>query len=349
MIFGYILLIIYILICFISFSKTKLSIDLSKKLYLGLGIMLVLIITFRPSYMPDYEGYASKYYSPSLLIREVEPAYYLIVTISRFLFGNHLLMFFIYGVIAVCITMLSIKKQEKVLGTICLPIIVWLSYMFIYQDMIQIRQAVASALFLFSLQYIQNKDYKRYFLINTLGVLFHYTALITFPIYLLSTTKQYKVFYISLIPISYLIYYSGLGIVNFLAYIDIDFVRDAYMHKATSLINTGDVALINKRQIIQITLCLLMWLNSNKIVAHTPEALIWLKIYTIAISIFIVLFDIPDFASRLNVILMIVEIFCLPVAFMSMKRKTLGQVLLIGVEIIFFYNYYNSFVLGRTI
>jgi len=197
---------------------------LSKKIYFGLGIILVLIITFRPDYMPDYEGYVRGFYTTSN--RELELTYYLIASVAHFLGDSYFVFFFIYAVIAVYIVMLSIRKQEGVLKTVCLPIIVWLSYIFIYQEMIQIRQAVASALFLFSLQYIQTKDYKKYFLINTLGVLFHYSALITFPIYFLSTTKQYKVFYISLIPISYLSYYSGMGIVNYIAYIDIDFVRN---------------------------------------------------------------------------------------------------------------------------
>lgn len=340
MLCAYLLLTLFLLILYLAYANQKLNSFSSQYfiLYIFIGILLIIATTFRPEVMPDYDNYAYAYRMGST---RLEPTFIIIREIGHIFTNSHLIMMFIYASISITITMIAIYKNSP---TLWYSMLIWLSYIFILQDMIQIRQAIASAAFLYSIPYIESRNLKKYIIINLLAACFHFSALAVLPLYFLSPHKKYTIFYISLIPISILLFLSNMKIVFLIENINIDFIAQLWSTKANTLQETENVTLFNKRQIIQYCLCIFLWCKINKITTIYPSALIYLKIYTIAIATFILFFDIPDIASRLNVLFIIVEIIIVPITIISLSPQSFWKLLTIGIATLFFTTYYYRYV-----
>ena len=336
---------IFILTLFLASvnHKTSSFSSIYTLVYCIIGLLLVMAVITRPSSMVDYSNYVEAYIKGS---NRFEPSFSIIRNISLTFTDSHLLMMFIYGSISISITMVAIYKNSY---TLWYSVLIWLSYIFIIQDMIQIRQAIASAIFLYAIPYIESKQIKIYILLNIIAILFHYSALAFLPLYFLSPQKSYKLFYTLLIPVSYILYFGNTQLIYILQNIDIDFITNLWNTKVNTLEVTEDVNLYNKRQIIQVAFCTLLWINVDKITKTIPSALLYLKIYTIAICTFIILYDVPDIASRLNVLYIIVEVIIVPIAAITLKPQFIWKIIILLMAIVFFTTYYYRYVLSSIL
>lgn len=211
--------------------------------------------------------------------------------------------------------------------------------------MIQIRQGVASSIFLYSIKYINSREFGKYFLWNIIGATFHISALAVIPLYLLGLIGLHKKLFIMLIPVAYCLFFLNLGIVYLIQYIQIDFIQSLWITKSTTLSATENVNLFNLRQLLLICLCLLLWFRIDFIVSQWPACLIYIKIFTVSLVVFILFFDVPDIASRINVIYSITEVFAMPALLYSSRNKKLNKSMVLMVSLIFFMTYYTRFVL----
>ena len=341
MLCAFLLLTIFLLIIYLAYANKRLNSFSSQYLilYVIIGMLLIIATTLRPEEMVDYDNYAYAYRMGST---RLEPTFIILREIGHFFTNSHLIMMFFYALISITITMIAIYRNSP---TLWYSMLIWLSYIFILQDMIQIRQAIASATFLYSIPYIESRNFKKYAICNIFAACFHFSALAVLPLYFLSPHKKYTLFYISLIPIALLLFLSNMKIVFLIENINIDFIAQLWSTKANTLQATENVTLFNKRQIIQCLLCTFLWCKINKITEIYPSALIYLKIYTIAIATFILFFDIPDIASRLNVLFIIVELIIVPITIISLSPQFIWKLLTIGIAILFFTTYYYRYVI----
>ena len=340
------ILLLLLFACLVTLVLYKNGLEIEKPdqhIYIVTWLLVILIVLFRPSNMPDYSNYVDAFLYGE---ERMEFATSALVSIARFFSDSHLVVMFFYDFLAVTITMFAIKKNSHFIWG---AILVWMSYMLIIQDMIQIRQAVSSAIFLMSVPCIYQKNLKGYLQLNFIGVFFHYSAIAVFPLYFISSKKRYKWFYLLLIPISYITYFMGMQVAYIIEHINIDFINALWLSKSTSLNNTEDVNLFNSRQIIQILICYSFWFNIDKIESMIPQTLLYLKIYTIGIAVFILFFDVPDIASRINVLYMVIEILLIPMLILVPSKRILGFCLFLFVILTFFATYYFRFVFTNAI
>ena len=340
MIAAIILLFIYCLFLSLALANKKLYLT-SYKFYhqcLFIGLLLVFVIIFRGEWLPDYTPYCEAFYHGD---SRLEIMWGIIRSLTLWTGSPHAL-FGIYGAIAVFFTLSGIFRQSK---TIVFSILVWLSYLYIIQDMIQIRQGVASALFFYSIRFITEKRWKPFIALNLIGATFHVSAIAVLPLYFINTQKLQSKFYLFLIPLSYCLYFFKLGIVYLIQFIPIDFIQFLWETKSQTLDVTAGVLLFNFRQIAMVSICIFLWFHIKRILAFYPSCIVHLKIFTIAIAVFILLFDVPDIASRINVIYTSAEIIAIPAAMYAFKRLNLGKLAVAGISVIFFFTYYSRFVL----
>ena len=311
---------------------------LNKKDYLIITCFLIFVCTFKGYWLPDTIPYIESFFQGDSRM-EVMWSIFRGATLWT---GNPSSIFFIYSLIAVTLTIRFIKKYSS---SPILSLLIWMSYIFIIQDMIQIRQGVSSAIFLNTIPFIRKRNWKKFFGFNIIGVLFHISALTVLPLYFINVRKLHKRFYLWMIPACYFLYFAKLGVVFLIQYIQIDFIQALWITKSTMLDVTEGVNLFNIRQIILVSICIFLWMNIEKIHRASPNSVIYIKIFTIAISTFIILFDVPDIASRINVIYSVSEIIAIPALLYVPHQRIYGKIVVLGISLLFFSTYFTRFVL----
>ena len=96
--------------------------------------------------------------------------------------------FFIYPelyllVIAVITMFLIYKSLTKHCVYPLLGLSVYLSRFFISRNMMQIRAALAIAIVLFALKYIQNREFRKFIIVVISATIIHYSSIIAIPLY----------------------------------------------------------------------------------------------------------------------------------------------------------------------
>ena len=123
-------------------------------------------------------------------------------------------LFFIYAFLSIPIRLGAIWKMSK------LPLLtlsIYISFYYQLHDLIQIRCAVASALFLYAVYYYAEGKRLIAILFILLGAIFHYSALAGLVIFLFSN-KELNIWWQCIlylvIPICFIFYFAGLDITS---------------------------------------------------------------------------------------------------------------------------------------
>lgn len=116
----------------------------------------------------------------------------------------------LFAILGVGIKMIAIKKNSSVFF---LSIILYVSYLFLMQEMTTIRVGIASAIFLWSIPDFENKNYKFFFIKLLVCFFFHSTSIVLVLAWLVLQLKiNIKYLYIAII-ISFI---SAMLKINFL-------------------------------------------------------------------------------------------------------------------------------------
>lgn len=139
------------------------------------GIVMIIVAGTRSIYdTPDSDNYEIMYYSINSTEDDIrEPSMvYLSYYLNQLGLGVNAL-FFAYALMSIPLRLGAILKFSP------LPILtlaIYISYFYQLHDLMQIRCAVASALFLFAIYYRAEKKWWRAVLLILVGILFHYSA-----------------------------------------------------------------------------------------------------------------------------------------------------------------------------
>lgn len=200
-------------LCLSSFEERLNERD--KKLsYILLGIVMILIAGLRiPTETPDSESYELMYYGKTLNL--VEPTF---ILFSNFLLDLSLgvnALFLTYAAISIPLRLVAIWKLSNLpLLTLC----IYISHYYLLHDIVEMRCAVASALFLLAIYYRLEQKTILCLLCILCGFFFHFSALVGMVILFMNNkpikTWQCIVLYL-IIPIGIIFYFSGLDISQF--------------------------------------------------------------------------------------------------------------------------------------
>lgn len=208
------LVLLYIICLSLAFVEERL-VDMDKRLlYAFMGVVMILIAGLRePGATPDSDVYEAMYYSKATLL--VEPSFtFLSDFYLSMSFGVNAL-FITYAAISVPLRLNAIWKLSS------LPILtlsICISHYYLLHDVVQMRCAVASALFLLAVYYKLERKITYSLLCIFLGVFFHYSAIVGLIIYAIDNkplkSRHYYILHL-IIPIGIAFYFSGMDISQF--------------------------------------------------------------------------------------------------------------------------------------
>lgn len=325
-------ILLFFLFCFFLIVQQNytLKFNLSSSVIFFISIFLVLITISRPSTLRDYSNYSDFFYQKGEDRFEIT-AYFL-----RSISPNFLVFLFLYAFISITIKLFAIKENTTFHS---LSIITYISTSYVLHDFIQIRVSCAIAIFLYSIKYLYNKKYFKYFLCIVFAFLFHKSALI-FMVFPILNSRKFSTFFWGLCVLSsYCFYFINFDILTILNLI---LPQENYIFVTILKHMTDRTNVFNINQIIRIIIFIYFLLNLKR---FDSTKYILLKIYAISIIALPFFGNIPVLGYRLSEMLGTVIIFLLPEIITVSKNKKIGYFFfIIFVGMLFFLNnIYNNF------
>ena len=163
---------------------------------------------------------------------------------------------------------------------------------FFYDTFISLRQSITIAIFLYSMHYIQDKNWKKYFIACSIACLFHNGALILFPIYFINKITLTKsllikvnIIFVPTVVLSF-INFPILRYFDFVIYL---FSDATVINKVKSIIYGGEISSIGIFHTIEYFLLMsLVIYFFNKIISMDRNAEFIVKLFVILIPLFTV-------------------------------------------------------------
>lgn len=305
----------------------------------AIGFFCILIISFRGGHVDkDYESYKEVFDRQGFDIR-IEPTFLMIkYLVSTLLQNRFIFVIIIYAFLAVTIKFYGIIKISEFWF---FSVLVYLSNIFIIQDMTQIRAGVCASILLLSIIPLRNKNNLGFFLLATLACLFHYSGLIIFFFWFLDGEKLNRKFWYLFIPVCYMAFLLHLNLSTLSRLIPIASVQaklDVYFllqKSATAL----KVNIFSTLILIRILLAYFFMYKIDFLHSKNRYAIVAVKIYMISIGIIIIAADVSALAFRLNELLSITEIVVIPLLIYLFKPKLIGELLVIlfAIMLVFFH------------
>lgn len=186
-------------------------------------VLLAIVAGFRDIYKwPDTVVYAISFwdYTPTFWDFSIPDKpygfpelgfYFLEVFVKTFTSNETVFFLFVSG-----LTFYFLHKDIKQFSVFPLiGLCAYVSRFFIGRNFIQIRAGLAYAIVLLSIKYIQEKDWKRYFLIVFIAWMIHRSAIIAVPLYFICNWMKLKKWHvIVLLVFSFIVGIFGQGVVH---------------------------------------------------------------------------------------------------------------------------------------
>lgn len=336
----FLLILVYVICVFFSFSKisrttySTVSGQLCKKkaniieyIHWFLLPLLIFIVVTRPDTLPDIIPYREtiQYY----LNNRWEPSFNFIRYIGWKTSDPVGTVFLIYAILSVTGRVYYIKKISPFFWG---SMVVYIGYYFIYNDMIQIRAAVATMLLYPIMISARNRKFKRFTFLVFLSTLFHYSSIVYFVIYLLNADSIKKWQWIGVIFICYALAITGLYITPIIGYIGWEPVNSLFIHYYSDSIIEENVNIFNIVHLGQVFCALFMLFIVDKIKYVSPFLIVALKIFVIGLCIKTVFSDLPVVANRSSELFTSIEVFLIPTALYGFFKK---QLLYVTINILY--------------
>lgn len=270
-----------------------------------------------------------------------EPLFILLQHITRYIadetfFGREIFL----GTISALVCYLTFSTIDKVSENKFLSLIVFLFLGFYTFHFNGARQAIAIALFFYSIKYILNGNLKKYLIIVFLGFLFHKTMLITVPFYYIFRRKFTPVIVILVVLFTIVAALSLTTIVEYATGLD-----ERYKSYANTESAGGGLVSVLFFTVI------LIWLYVSKKINKISVKLYDISLLGMLIAVCVGWLSItlslnPSGILRLSVYFTQFMMFSLPMSIFSFSKRTIRDILLFLFflfSVIYFYMTTSSF------
>lgn len=333
---GYIILVIFIFTAFLCYIE-----DYIKKyrlpLYLLIGLILILVAGLREVGIdpdsPNYE-YTYQHYYTNNALEGVEYSYILLSSIFNKLTSDVHIMFLFYAAVGICLKFLAFRKYNI---SYFLPVLVYISFYYELHENTQIRTCILSGLLLLAIISIAEKNKKKAIILLLIGAFFHVSAILLLPLVFLSNnplSRKQKIICASLIPLSYIIYFSGMSLIM---NTNIPYIGDklAMYQKGVEkgMLNVS-INVFSPLQLFTILLYYLTLYFHDTIIIFNKYTPLLLKTATIGISAFATFAILPVFAQRVSYLFNIVNIILYSSIMFTVKQKWIGITIVVLISLV---------------
>lgn len=323
---GYIILVIFIfttILCYLEDNIKKYRLPL----YLLIGLILILAAGFREVGIdPDSENYEYTYqhYFADNAKNGVEYSYIMLSSFFSMFTSDVHIIFLFYAAVGICLKFFAFRKYGI---SYFLPVLVYISFYYELHENTQIRTCIVSGLLLLALIEVAEKNKKKAIILLLLGSFFHTSALLLLPLVFLSNkplSKKKKIICAALIPISYVVYFSGMSLIM---NTNIPYIGNklALYQKGVEkgLLNVS-INVFSPLQIFTIFLYYFTLYFHDTITIFNKYTPLLLKTASIGISAFAAFAILPVFAQRVSFLFNIVNIILYSSIMYTIKPKWIG-------------------------
>ncbi len=289
----------------------------------------------------DYNIYANLFYegitnfSNFQLFAAGEPCIYLIPGIINLFTENYLaISILVFAVLGVSIKLLALKKHNFFF----LGILLYVSNLYLIQEMTTIRAGVASSIFLLSIKDILEEKDKKVVYKFILALCFHYSSIIFILIWLILRKKFILKYYFIGIILSIIIAITKINLLT-LFMLDKVFPKVEIYLRALEIESAGELNVFNFRILIAISMAIILLIYSHKI-RETKLFDILIRIHLLSIIIFFIFSQTNMvFSLRLFEMISVIQIILYPMIVYIFNKKInfIGSCIVILISIVQFY------------
>lgn len=279
--------------------------------------------------LPDYEQYISYFQIADSKIIFLEPTFIFISYLVKVLLNGEVFWgFAFYLFLGILIKIFAIRRLTNLYF---LSFALYMASYWVYHEMIQIRAGVAAAFFLMALKPLYERDAKCFLLYSLLAISFHYSAILTLPLWFINGKLSNRLFYTWLIPGCMLLYLLHIDFISIIRLLPVPYVQNkldtyttvAQMGSDRGMITAAEYSPFISWYLLKAFMAILMWFFIKRISIYNQYAVLLLKIYTIGVALLWCLPSIPVAATRCSEFLSIVQIVLIPLFAYSVKQKKL--------------------------
>lgn len=296
-----------------------------------LATVLTLYVAFRPQGIDnDYNAYLGYFKSPTGVAASLtEPTFKMISGFAR-IFDAPLLMFVIYAFLAVPLKVCAIKRLSPYWY---LSILLWFTHLFVIQEMTQIRVAVASGIFLFSLPYLADGKKLKFALCLVMAILFHYSALALLPLLLFGNKDLSRPFRLVLVVVPIVMYAFPFIGMDMLKLIPVPFIQQKLQMYEDLMIYEGgvwaDINIYNAMALVRLFAYYVLIWKYDYLKDKYPYMPIMLKAFCLSICMYVGLSFLPPIAMRIEELIAIIDCIMFPLLAVLLRPHWLGRLLVV--------------------
>ena len=300
-------------------------------LLVAIGALLTLYVAFRPAGLDkDYNSYLGFFKNPTGIVAYLaEPTFKIISGFAR-MCGAPLLIFVIYAFLSVPLKIYSILRLSPYWY---LSILVWFTHLFVIQEMTQIRVAVATALFLFSIPYLAEGRKGKFGLCLIFAILFHYSALALLPLVLIGNKPLSKLFRTMLFVLPAVMYTTPLVSMELLKMLPIPFVQQKLQMYEELMIYEGgiwgEINIFNIMALMRLFAYYLLLWKYDYLSDKYPYMPVFMKIFCYSICLYVGLSFLPPVAMRVEEFVSIIDCIMFPLLATLVKPHWFGRLAVI--------------------
>jgi len=325
---GYAVLFFFLLTSFLSYIERFIG-KYKLPIYITIGAALIILAATREIGIdPDSENYENAFlhHYSSTTADMVEYSFILISQIIQ-LFSNDVhYLFLFYAIFGVTLKFVAFRKLCEFWF---LPLVVYISYYYIFHELMQIRTGIMAGMFLLAIKPLgEGKRLKAFFYI-AIGFIFHYSALALLPLLFLSNKPMstiQRTLWALIIPFGYMIHFYGftalLELSTELPYIG---QKLAAYQLGTERGNVIDIVnVFNLLFIITNILYLYLLYFHDTIIEHNKYYPLLMKIFALSILSYTALSGFPVLAERINLLLFLVSTILFTNIYYTIKPRWAG-------------------------
>lgn len=320
MVFSVVLLFVF----FVSMFLLNVKIENKKGLMIAVWLIMALIVTFRPENMPDRYEYVMFYKRGGS--GRFEWGYSVLTDFIRMLNFDVYFYLFFFASIAIILKLYAVAKMTSLIWG---SLVIYISHIFILNDAIQMRAAIASGFLLFSIYYSYKRNLIRFLLTTMVACCFHYSSIIIVFVWFLNGKKSYKYLYVGLLLASYALV-NTITLSNYIEFIPFLFVQNAWSMYSAEL--GGEYAdIFSAGALMRLFMSIFSFIFIDKISRSNELFVLFAKVYAVSIIIFVLFSDFKVVSLRLSLLLQVVEILFIPMFVYSVNINGFCKRLLVVI------------------
>lgn len=330
---GYIIIFIFFFVALLTMVEQRMG-KYRLPIYLLVGLSLILVAGLREVGIdPDSENYEStflNYYHEDTSMA-IEVSYLLLSRIVNIFTNDVHVLFLFYAFWGLSLKFFAFRKLSEYWF---LPIVVYIAFYYNLHEVTQIRTGVLSGLYLLAIPLIAAGKRMKAFVLLLIGIFFHTSGIALLPLLFLNNKKSGKkqrLFWASLIPISYIFFFGGNALLlNFSS--SIPYIGDKlalYQTGAERGLLTVSVNVFSPLQLLSIMLYFYLLLFYDTISQYNKYFPLMMKCFSIGIFFFATLSIVPVFAQRFSYLFNIVNIILYSNLVYTFKQRWIGKLIII--------------------